>query len=216
MWKLLAYEQRLNAAFPPTPPLETETHMAYELQHTVLVSSLVRGWLTGLAVTVSSFGWKVNVKETRHNTSKHELKATRNAVKPPGLFRSKCVWDFSRHGRGVYRADTPQQRRGFRRAWRGVEEQSGGDLLFCRVVSALSRLHAHPVWFLHGAGGRERPSRSVWNSFCLLWQDVRRHGWILSWHARRLASSALGGWLQTVSIKVKVRKVYGCCPVLTF
>lgn len=31
-----------ECSFPP-PPLETETHMAYELQHTVLVSSLVRG-----------------------------------------------------------------------------------------------------------------------------------------------------------------------------
>lgn len=100
----------IRAAFEcsfPTP-LETETHMAYELQHTVLVSSLVRRWLTGLAVTVSSFGWEVNIKETRHNTRKYELKATRNAVKPPGLFRSKCVRDFSRHGRGIYRADTPQ------------------------------------------------------------------------------------------------------------
>lgn len=99
---------------------------------------------------------------------------------------------FSEHG-GIRWSHLAQQGRGIRGPRGCFEEQSGGDLLLGRLVPAVPRLHAHPVRLLHGAGGRERAAGSVRDSFRLLRQDVRRHGGILSRHARRLAGSALDG-----------------------
>lgn len=115
------------------------------------------------------------------------------SLKTTTAFPFGVPFTFSEHGGGIRGSHPAQQGRGIRGPRGGFEEQSGGDLLLRQLVPAVPRLHAHPVRLLHGAGGGERAAGSVRDSFRLLRQDVRRHGGILSRHARRLAGSALDG-----------------------